>query len=125
MQASSGVPFSTPIPMALYPTLATLLTTSGLAVTALFYVCVAAAPHPQRACEFVEVCRPLCGATACPAAWLPRRTGSQAFHTSLYCHGAAPLAVSSDKARVASAGRYEVTRMRPSRFKGFQFYPKS
>ena len=46
LQASSGVPFSTPIPMALYPTLATLLTTSGLAVTALFYVCVAAAPHP-------------------------------------------------------------------------------
>ena len=48
LQASSGMPFSTPIPMALYPTLATLLTTSGLAVTALFYVCVAAAAHPQR-----------------------------------------------------------------------------
>jgi hypothetical protein len=42
MQASPGTPLSTPIPMALYPVLATLLTTSGLAVTALFFVCVPA-----------------------------------------------------------------------------------
>jgi len=50
MQASPGTPLSTPIPMAMYPVLATLLTTSGLAVTALFFVCV---PAQSR---FVYVC---------------------------------------------------------------------
>ena len=111
------MPFSTPIPMALYPTLATLLTTSGLAVTALFYVCVAVAPT-CTASDHVQVCRPLNSATACLAAWLPRRTGITLYVLHFMCRCACTAAcswLSSGKARVACAGRYEVTRARPSR----------
>ena len=103
--------------MALYPTLATLLTTSGLAVTALFYVYVAAPPPrtmPVNVCKFSSL--PKFQQCHClPGAWL-LRTGfrpqdlreSPRLRSCLLLPPRRP-------GHCACAGRYEVTRSRQSR----------
>ena len=71
---------------------------------------------PQRASD-VLVCRPLKQCRRLPGglAAAPHRFLCTTLYVSLRLHSCLLLALSSEKARVAGAGRYEVTRARPSR----------